>query len=116
MGIFIFNFLAILLLLVGCTDYADQAAKQRMLDEKIYIEQGDLDSIANHGTLRLIAPRFDGADTLPREGFPVQYYQQVAEAFTEHLQLDVQWVFVDSYSELIPHLLSGKGDLIVTNL
>lgn len=119
MRIFIINLLAILLLLMSCTKTqpeTEQTAKQLFPDVKFYIEQGDLDSISEHGSLRLIAPRFDGADALPREGVPVQYYQRVAEAFAQHLQLHVQWIFVDSYSELIPHLLSGKGDLIVTNM
>jgi len=81
-----------------------------------YIELGDLNAIQKHGFLRLIAPRFDGADALPREGIPVQNYQQIAEVFAEQLELDVQWIFVDDFSELIPSLIRGEGDLIVTNM
>jgi len=81
-----------------------------------YIELGDLDAIGQHGLLRLIAPRFDGADALPREGIPIAQYQQLAEAFSQQLGLDVEWVFVDEFAELIPTLLRGEGDLIVTNM
>ena len=81
-----------------------------------YIELGDLEAITQRGLLRLIAPRFDGADALPREGIPVEQYQQLAETFSRQLGLDVQWVFVDDFSELIPTLERGEGDLIVTNM
>jgi membrane-bound lytic murein transglycosylase F len=111
--------LAALLLIVSCTqnqDQAEQASDQPVAEAKAYVEQGDLDAISRHGILRLIAPRFDGASALPRNGIPVQYYQQIAEAFAQQLQLQVQWVFLDKYSDLIPHLLSGQGDIIVTNM
>lgn len=83
---------------------------------KSYIETGDLDNLRQRGALRLIAPRFDGADALPREGISVQAYQRLAEEFAKELQLDVQWVFVDRFDQLIPALLAGLGDVIVTNL
>ena len=116
-------FMVFLLLLTSCTQDTDSAEKSIThvaMEAKVtgidYIEQGDLDAIIEHGYLRLIAPRFDGASALHREGIPVQYYQQLAEAFAQQLQLQVQWVFIDNYSDLIAHLLSGEGDLIVTNM
>ena len=81
-----------------------------------YIETGDLNAIRSHGVLRLIAPRFDGADALPREGVPVQNYQAIAEQFSNELGLDAQWHFVDGFDQLIPMLRVGEGDVIVTNL
>ncbi|OUS32494.1 hypothetical protein A9Q99_00005 [Gammaproteobacteria bacterium 45_16_T64] len=92
----------------------DSLASTGVLQE--YIETGDLTQIQDRGILRLIAPRFDGADALPREGISVAGYQRTAEAFAKQLQLDVQWVFVDEFSELIPSLQRGEGDLIITNL
>ena len=81
-----------------------------------YIEQGDLEQIRQHKALRLLAPRFDGADALPRQGISIQNYQHIAEAFARHLQLDIQWIYIDEFAELIPSLLRGDGDLIVTNM
>ncbi len=81
-----------------------------------YIESGDLPDIREHQTLRLIAPRFDGKESLPRERVSIQSYQQLAEEFTEHLNLEPQWVFVDGLQGLIPALIGGRGDLIVTNM
>ncbi len=83
---------------------------------KPYTELGDLDAIRQHKILRLIAPRFDGADALPREGVSVRAYQQVAEAFAAHLQLAVQWVYVDGFDDLLVTLNEGRGDLVVTNM
>ena len=126
-------FAILVLFLTGCSPDTDnntdlindqtntsEAAELEELEAQVepatYIEQGDLNAIREHGFLRLIAPRFDGADALPREGIPIQNYQQIAEAFAEQLQLDVQWIFVDDFSELIPSLVRGEGDLIVTNM
>ena len=110
---------AFALLIAGCaqeTDSVDGPSPKSPPEPKAYIEQGDLEAIRKHGVLRLIAPRFDGTTALPREGIPVQHYQQIAEAFAHNLQLDVQWVFVDDFSALIPTLLRGEGDVIVTNM
>ncbi len=81
-----------------------------------YIYVGDLDGIRSHKQLRIIAPRFDGADALPREGLSVVTYQNLAEEFAKELSLDVKWVFVEGFEEMIPTLESGKGDIIVTNM
>lgn len=66
--------------------------------------------------MRLVAPRFDGADALPRQGIPVIEYQRLAEEFVTRLGLQVQWVYVDAFADLIPTLLAGEADLIVTNM
>lgn len=88
-----------------------------LADEDLsFIETGDLKQLQQRGQLRLLAPRFDGADALPREGVSVENYQRIAEAFAESLGLNASWVFVDEYSELIPSLKRGEGDLIVTNM
>lgn len=81
-----------------------------------YIELGDLSALQTRGKLRLLAPRFDGADALPREDIPVQHYQRIAEEFSNSLGLSVEWIFVDGFDQLVPMLEMGSGDLIVTNL
>lgn len=81
-----------------------------------YLSTEDLMAIREHGVLRLIAPRFDGADALPRGGISVQAYQQLAEKFAVSLNLDVEWVFVDSFDGLIPALIAGEGDMVITNM
>ncbi len=81
-----------------------------------YIYVGDLDGIRARKQLRVIAPRFDGADALPRAGLSVLTYQNLAEEFAQELALEVKWVFVDGFEEMIPTLESGRGDIIVTNM
>ncbi len=113
----------VMLLQVACTDKesdqdssAVQVKSAPVPPVPTYQSTGDLTDITQHGTLRLLAPRFDGADALPRDGLPVLDYQALAEEFAAEQQLKIQWVFVEGFADLIPHLLEGKGDIIVTNL
>jgi peptidoglycan lytic transglycosylase F len=120
--------LFLVLLQIGCSDSSpdnnlknsSQSAERStstITPEKIsFLETGDLKQLKKHGRLRLLAPRFDGADALPREGMAIENYQRVAEAFADSLSLNAEWVFVDDFSELIPSLNRGEGDLIVTNM
>lgn len=94
-----------------------QSTVEKTLKEpKRYIETGDLEAIQAHKKLRLLAPRFDGADALPREGFPVEIYQAQAEKFAQTLNLDAQWIYYDNFSDLISALNEGHGDIVVTNM
>ncbi|BFM14450.1 hypothetical protein R50073_06330 [Maricurvus nonylphenolicus] len=113
--------LLITLFLGACGSSTDDTEKSKEKEAPVevqreYIELGDLEAIRQHNTLRLIAPRFDGADGLPRDGVAIQTYQDIASAFAEQLQLDVQWVFVDRFEDLLPTLNAGKGDIVVTNM
>lgn len=78
--------------------------------------QGDLDELRSRGVLRLVAPRFDDAGGLPRDGrgTPALYRQQ-AEAFAYRKGLRPRWLYVDSVSELTEALIQGRADVIVTN-
>lgn len=106
--------------LVACTDtppsQKNSSGEKTQSRSGDYTSVGGLDDIRRYGSLRLIAPRFDGADALPRDGVPVLDYHELAEAFAKALGLAVEWVFVDGRDELIPSLNEGKGDVIVTNL
>ena len=102
--------LPLCLMLVTACDKSDESTTP------VYIETGDLNMLQKRGRLRLLAPRFDEPQALPRDGIPVQHYQQIAEDFSISLGVDAQWVFVDAFSDLIPALEAGKGDLIVTNM
>lgn len=81
-----------------------------------YLFTGDLSGIIERGQIRIIAPRFDGADALPREGLSVFIYQNLAAEFAKSLKLPVVWVYVDGFDALIPALTEGRGDVIVTNM
>ena len=82
-----------------------------------YIERGDLDAISQHATLRLLAPRSLAMEdeSLPRNGLPTSEWRALAEKFAGQRGLKPQWVYVDSFAELIPALQEGRGDIIAIN-
>ncbi|MGL6161571.1 transporter substrate-binding domain-containing protein [Microbulbifer sp.] len=80
-----------------------------------YVELGDLPEIRAHGVLRLLAPRNQEDDSLPREGLPGSEWRQLAERFARSRGLEPQWVYVETFAGLIPALAEGRGDVIATN-
>ncbi len=83
---------------------------------KPYIYTGDFSGIAERGTIRIIAPRFDGANALPRSGLSTSAYQGLVAEFVKSLNLKIEWVYVDNFDALMPALVSGRGDVIATNM
>jgi len=81
-----------------------------------FISKSDLPGIRQQGVLRLIAPRFDGPDSLTQAGIPELAYESIAEDLAHALGVEARWHYVDGFAELIPALNGGRGDLIVTNL
>ena len=81
-----------------------------------FLETGDLDAIKSHGRLRILAQRQSELDDLPRAGFPSDLEHDAAEAFAKDAGLEPEFVWVDGYDELIPALLSGKGDVVAANM
>ena len=107
--------------LISCSEKSEPPANTKLTPAEAqlpatYIEHGDIAAIKSHQSIRFIAPRFDGADALPRDGIPVQHYQVIAEAFAKQLELNAEWVFIDDFDQLIPTLNAGKGDIVITNL
>ncbi len=80
-----------------------------------YIEQGDLNSLTGRKVIRLLAPRWEDSG-LPRQGLPSHEYRLLAEKFVRSLGLKPQWVLTESIAELIPALVEGRGDIIITHL
>ena len=81
-----------------------------------FIEAGDLAQIRQRGTLRVLVPRLDRHDFLPRRGSPLEHERELLAEFALEEGLEIYWVSVDSRSDLIPFLLEGQGDLIAANL
>lgn len=108
--------LLLLTLAVGCDQSPQKPTAAEAASRKPYIEMGDLAALRKHGIVRLVAPRFDEDPSLPREGMPLASYRKTAEEFVRSLDLQPQWVLVDGFDMLSETVLSGRGDLIVTNL
>ncbi|MEE2913977.1 MAG: transporter substrate-binding domain-containing protein [Pseudomonadota bacterium] len=77
--------------------------------------QGDLDVIREHGVLRLLLERQTDS-YLPRFGDALFSERQLAQRFGERLGLKVEIVYVDRFTDLIPALIAGRGDLVAANL
>ncbi len=53
---------------------------------------------------------------LPRAGYPLDLELQYLQRFCQDNKLELQQVPVESFNQLIPMLLAGKGDVISANL
>ncbi len=101
----------------GCTRDREQAATDAGAAAGVEeTDKGDLSAIRKRGKLRILLPRREEAETLPRSGFPPDLERKMAEEFARRLKLDPVPVYVDSYDDLIPHLLEGKGDVLVASM
>ena len=81
------------------------------------IYAGDLDTLKEHGRLRILIPaNIGGVFYLPRAGWPVEAQHEAAAEFARAQGLEPELVTVEHFTELIPSLLNGKGDIIAANL
>jgi membrane-bound lytic murein transglycosylase F len=79
--------------------------------------QGDFMGILAQGKLRILLTRDNSrAAYLPRRGSPLAEQQRIAEEFALSHGLIPELVMVDNFSKLIPALVAGKGDIIISNL
>lgn len=106
----------LLLALAACTDeQPEQIETEPVVVD--YVETGDLAAIKKHGQLRVLRPRMILQQTgLPRRGMPMQWQSELLSAYAQSEGLQLRWITLDDYSELIPALLAGKGDLIMANM
>jgi membrane-bound lytic murein transglycosylase F len=80
------------------------------------VKAADLADLRKRGSLRILLPQREEASRLPRRGFPPDLERELAERFARSLKLEPVLVHVDAYEDLIPGLLSGKGDILVAGL
>ncbi len=74
-----------------------------------------LEEIKNQGNLRVLY--WSGYDSyLPRDGSPLEQEKKSVSKFAKQQELKLELVAVERFEDLIPALLSDKGDLIATNL
>ena len=75
---------------------------------------GDFDAIRERGRIRFLAPSISTTG-IPRGRTPLQAERRLAGFFAELRGLEPEWVWVEEYSDLIPALQDGRGDVIVAN-
>ncbi|SEA36927.1 transporter substrate-binding domain-containing protein [Microbulbifer marinus] len=80
-----------------------------------YTETGDLDAISKHGKLRILVDS-STTESLHRAATRQDIEIDLAKRLARRLNLEPVVLYVDSFDELIPQLLAGKGDLIANHL
>jgi membrane-bound lytic murein transglycosylase F len=89
---------------------AEQAEEPRLYT-------GDLKTLKGHGRLRILIPaNIGGVFYLPRAGWPVEAQHEAAADFALSQGLEPELVAVERFTDLIPSLLEGRGDIIAANL
>jgi membrane-bound lytic murein transglycosylase F len=85
--------------------------------DQIEIMEGDFNAIIASGKLRILVQRdYSQVHYLPRKSSPLAEQLAMAESFAASHGLRPELVVVNNFSELIPALEAGKGDIIVANL
>jgi membrane-bound lytic murein transglycosylase F len=84
--------------------------------EPPFVEAGDLAEITSRGQLRIILPRRNLSQRLPRSGLSMGFEQSLAEAYARELGLEPLWIYVESRDQMLTWLLEGKGDFVASNL
>jgi len=106
---------SVTLFLTGCDGEKTEPSLSTLPVAESYVETGDLPAITKHGQLRiLITP--PNEKWLPRKGSTFSREQEMALKLAEQLNLQPVFVHVNNFSDLIPQLNQGRGDLIAANL
>ncbi len=79
------------------------------------VSTGDFDRIRDRGTLRILT-HSSGDGYLPRDGYPLDRELSLARRFAQNQGLKAETVAVERFSDLIPALQRGEGDLIAANM
>ncbi|HKK71989.1 MAG TPA: transporter substrate-binding domain-containing protein [Candidatus Krumholzibacteria bacterium] len=75
----------------------------------------DLTGIEARGTLRVLV-EVDDDQYLPRRGDPLVREREIAREFARRRGLEVEFVSLDRFADLVPALLEGRGDVLAANL
>ena len=80
-------------------------------------EVADLKQIRWRRELRVLLPNMRTSLSYPPEAASSHEYEiELVKRFAEKHYLDLQWIRTESWDDLIPALLAGKGDLIAANI
>lgn len=114
--------LLLLLAITGCSPKPTEPEPAGQVEEsvetppKIEFSKRTLEQIKTAGVLRVLQPKWENNQYLPRSGMPADSYKQLIQSFAAAQGLDIEWIPVENFGDLIPQLREGAGDVIVTNL
>lgn len=80
-----------------------------------FLSTDDLPEIQKRNHLRVLVYR-SGENFLPRNGMPASRDREQALDLGQHIGAEIEFIVVDDFSELIPKLLKGEGDLIAAQM
>ncbi|WP_346838922.1 transporter substrate-binding domain-containing protein [Microbulbifer sp. SAOS-129_SWC] len=80
-----------------------------------YRETGDLDALRKRGKLRILVD-ISNTDSLHRAATQQDIEIDLARQLAEHLGLEPVVLYTDNFSQLLPLLREGKGDIVANNL
>ena len=120
--------LSLLVLLSACGPQQDVAEVASVIEEAAvhkegsgesasqleWLETGDLGAISQRGELRILT-HLGEQHHLPRSDYPLGMSRKWLVRFAKQQGLQSRIVTVDSYADLIPALLEGRGDVISSN-
>ena len=78
-------------------------------------EPWDLEKVKARGTLRILVEG-DEAKLLARSGTALGRERDLADAFAREQGLIPEFILVESFDELLPMLVAGKGDVVAAEL
>ncbi|MEX1080948.1 MAG: transporter substrate-binding domain-containing protein [Halofilum sp. (in: g-proteobacteria)] len=105
-----------LVLVAACSEPGEPAFEPPGVVDGSPAATGDFEALRDRGRLRLLLVAAPGrGGPLPAAGTPLYEQMRAASTFARSLDLESVVVPVDDHAELVPALLDGRGDLIVTN-
>ena len=80
-----------------------------------FISTGDVNEIQKRGVLRVLVHRVQ-EQFLRRSARPIIEEHELAKRLGEHLKVEVEFIPVEEFHDLIPRLLDGEGDVVAAQL
>ncbi|OGV31247.1 MAG: hypothetical protein A2020_01330 [Lentisphaerae bacterium GWF2_45_14] len=77
---------------------------------------GDLDAIKKRGELRILVTATPELDEMTRRISPREYDRIFLSDIAENMNVVLKYVYVEKFSDLIPALRDGRGDIIADNI
>ena len=97
----------------GCAEPTPKSSAPSAETAALYRDLGDIRAA---GELRVAHQRWAGFDTLPGEGVGVAEYERLVAAYAGALGVEIRWVEVDSFGQLLSHVEEGLADVSIGNI
>ena len=94
---------------------AEERRLRALIEGRDFISTEDLDAIKKRGVLRVLT-RSDATGNFLYRGEQTGFQVELARIFAKELGVRVEFVVPESTREMIPWLLQGKADLVMTDL